>query len=109
MKRRTVCILALATAMTLSACGFHLRGANGEANLPFKTIYVGIPESSQLGVELKRYLRASGDTSLVTDPKAAQALAKGGPVRLRENPAKGDYITSAPPVSPLSTIKKRFK
>jgi LPS-assembly lipoprotein len=72
MKRRAA--LALSTALLLSACGFHLRGANGEAALPFKTIYIGVPETSQLGIELRRYIRASGDTAIVTDPKQAQAI-----------------------------------
>lgn len=71
MNRRAVCILA--AAMTLSACGFQLRGSNGQAALAFKTIYIGVPESSPLGIELKRYVRASGDTEVVNDPKAAQA------------------------------------
>ncbi|MGH8807084.1 MAG: LPS assembly lipoprotein LptE [Noviherbaspirillum sp.] len=72
MKRRAACILALAA--TLSACGFQLRGSNGQAALPFKTIFLGVPESSPLGIELKRYIRASGDTAIVTEPKAAQAI-----------------------------------
>lgn len=70
MKRRAVCALALATL--LSACGFQLRGSNGQAALPFKTIYLGIPDTSPLGSELKRNIRASGDTLIVTDPKAAE-------------------------------------
>jgi LPS-assembly lipoprotein len=72
MKRRAACILVLAA--TLSACGFQLRGSNGQASLPFKTIYIGVAESSPLGIELKRYIRASGDTVVVNDPKEAQAI-----------------------------------
>lgn len=72
MKRRAA--LALTTALLLSACGFQLRGSNGQASLPFKTIYIGIPESSPLGIELRRNIRASGDTTVVTDPKEAQAI-----------------------------------
>lgn len=71
MKRRAACILALATPLLLSACGFQLRGA-GETALPFKTIYVALPESSPLGAELKRYIRATDHTEVVGDPKAAQ-------------------------------------
>jgi LPS-assembly lipoprotein len=74
MNRRTLCMLAMAATVTLSACGFQLRGANNQANLPFKTIYLGISETSSLGTELKRYIRASGDTVVVSDPKAAQAI-----------------------------------
>lgn len=72
MKRRT--LLALAPVALLSACGFQLRGSNGHTALPFKTILVGFPETSPLGTELKRYIRASGSTEVVTDPAAAQAI-----------------------------------
>jgi LPS-assembly lipoprotein len=72
MKRRAV--LALTTALMLSACGFQLRGANGQSTLPFKTIYLGIPDNSPLGIELRRNIRASGDTAIVSDPKEAQAI-----------------------------------
>jgi len=72
MKRRAV--LALSTALMLSACGFQLRGANGQSTLPFKTIYIGIAENSPLGIELRRNIRASGDTTIVSDPKEAQAI-----------------------------------
>ncbi|HJV81246.1 LPS assembly lipoprotein LptE [Noviherbaspirillum sp.] len=74
MKRRAV--LAMTSALALSACGFQLRGANGQANLPFKTIYIGVPETSQLGAELRRNIRASGETTVVSDPKAAQAIVE---------------------------------
>ena len=72
MKRRAA--LALTTALMLSACGFQLRGANGQSSLPFKTIYIGIAENSPLGIELRRNIRASGDTAIVSDPKEAQAI-----------------------------------
>lgn len=74
MKRRAACTLLLATTVMLSACGFQLRGANGQGTLPFDTVYIGLPPNSPLGVELRRYIRASGDTTVVSDPKAAQAL-----------------------------------
>lgn len=73
MKRRAA-LAALFTTVMLSACGFQLRGSNGQAAIPFKTIYLGIGESSPLGVELRRYLRAGGDTRIVSDPKAADAI-----------------------------------
>lgn len=72
MKRRI--FLTLAAAATLSACGFQLRGSNGQTALPFKTILVGFSETSPLGTELKRHIRASGDTDVVTDPAAAQVI-----------------------------------
>jgi len=72
MQRRAV--LALSTALVLSACGFQLRGSNGRSTLPFKTIYIGAAETSPLSIELRRYIRASGDTTVVTDLKQADAI-----------------------------------
>lgn len=72
MQRRSL-VLALAGAALLPACGFRLRGADGKSGLPFRTVYIGVPERSPLGVELKRYIRASEDTAIVTDIKEAEA------------------------------------
>ncbi|MBC7416423.1 MAG: hypothetical protein H7327_15985 [Herminiimonas sp.] len=71
--RRAFVFLAIVGTLGLSGCGFHLRGSNGEANLPFKTLYLGISESSPLGSELKRNIRANGGTQIVTDVKDADA------------------------------------
>ena len=75
MNRRTFLAFTSTTAALalLSACGFHLRGSLGEANLPFKTMFVGVPDTSPLGAELKRTIRGNG-TALVTDPKLAEAI-----------------------------------
>lgn len=75
MNRRTFLAYAStgAALALLSACGFHLRGSNGEADLPFKTILLGFPDTSPLGAELKRNIRANG-TAIVTDPKLAEAI-----------------------------------
>lgn len=73
MQRRSL-VLALSGAALLSACGFRLRGADGKSGLPFRTVYIGVPERSPLGVELKRYIRASEDTTIVAEPKEAEAV-----------------------------------
>ena len=65
-------LFALAMLL-LSGCGFHLRGSNGEANLPFRSIYLAVPDTSPLGVELKRNIRATGNTAIATDAKLADA------------------------------------
>jgi LPS-assembly lipoprotein len=63
-------LLLLSVAVALSACGFHLRG---KPNLPFKSIYLNVPPTSTLGLQLKRYLKASG--IVVTDnQKDAEAV-----------------------------------
>jgi LPS-assembly lipoprotein len=76
IKRRIARALMVAMAMMLSACGFQLRGSNSQDNLPFRTIYLAISDTSSLGNELKRYIRASGETTVVTEPKTAQAIVE---------------------------------
>ena len=66
--------LLLLAACLLSACGFQLRGSGGQTSLPFKSIYVALPESSALAAELKRNLRAGGDTVVALDAKSAQVV-----------------------------------
>ncbi|HEY9270147.1 LPS assembly lipoprotein LptE [Achromobacter sp.] len=62
----------LALFMLLSACGFALRGVTP---MPFDTLYVGIPDTTQFGADVRRALRAaSPDTKLVATPKEAQAI-----------------------------------
>ncbi|EJN07905.1 LPS assembly lipoprotein LptE [Herbaspirillum sp. YR522] len=65
-------LLAIALAMLLTACGFHLRGA---ADLPFKTIYLGFAPNSTVGVELRRNIRASGG-EVVEQADQADAVLK---------------------------------
>ncbi len=75
MKRYSaIAPILLLTVVLLSACGFHMRGSTAHDNLPFKTIHVVIPDSSAFGIELKRSLRASDETRLVSDPKQAQVI-----------------------------------
>lgn len=62
---------ALVLLATLAACGFQLRGT---ANWPFKTLYIGLPDNSQLGNELRRNIRNGTTTQLVEDPKQAEAI-----------------------------------
>lgn len=66
-------LFAVLTALLLSACGFHLRGSSGGSSLPFKTIYVGLPDNSVLGAQLRRYIRAGGEATVVDDPNVAEA------------------------------------
>ena len=62
----------LALFMLLSACGFALRGVTP---MPFQTLYVGIPDYTQFGADVRRALRAaSPDTKIVATPKEAQAI-----------------------------------
>ena len=65
-------ILAILALVGLTAsCGFQLRG---QASLPFETLYVAVPQISQLGTELKRNIIAGTKTRLVSDQAQAQAI-----------------------------------
>lgn len=66
--------IVLALSLTLSACGFHLRGDGGHYTLPFPTMYVGLPESSPLAVDLKRNINANGSTTVVKTAKEADGI-----------------------------------
>ena len=57
-------------AVTLTACGFQLRGST---ELPFRTLWVGFSDASPLGTEFKRYIRSGTSTRLVDDPTTAEA------------------------------------
>ena len=66
-------LFAVCLVLTLSACGFHLRGSNGSFMLPFATMNIGLPDSSPLAIDLKRYIRAIGSTEIVDTREAADA------------------------------------
>lgn len=62
----------LATVMLLAACGFAMRGVTP---LPFNSLYVGVPENTRFGADIRRSIRAaSPDTRLVTQTKQADAI-----------------------------------
>jgi len=82
-RRGALCAAVLAASLTLSACGFHLRGEGGHYTLPFPTMYVGLPESSPLAIDLKRNIRANGGTTVVANAKDAD-----GVVEVLSNPEK---------------------
>lgn len=74
MNRRRLLALPVVTALALAGCGFQLRGSNNQADLPFKSIFLGFSETSSLGTELKRNIRASGNTQIATDAKSADVI-----------------------------------
>ena len=57
--------------LSLSGCGFALRGP---VNFPFASIYVGFPDNSSLGGELKRNIRANGKTQIAADQSLAEVV-----------------------------------
>lgn len=75
--------IVLAVSLTVSACGFHLRGDGGHYTLPFPTMYVGLPESSPLAIDLKRNINANGSTTVVKTAKEADGI-----IEVLSNPEK---------------------
>lgn len=65
---------AAAGALLLAGCGFHLRGS---ATLPFESVFVDLPPTSSVGVELKRNLRAGTNAKIVEARAEAQAIITG--------------------------------
>ena len=76
-------VLALALGGVASGCGFHLRGSGGSYTLPFNALYVGLPESSPLAIDLKRNIRANGHTAV-----AARAAEADGVIEVITDPEK---------------------
>ena len=66
-------LFALILAAALSGCGFHLRGA-GSAQLPYKTMYIALPETAQVNIWLQRYLSAEKTTQIVSSADGAEAI-----------------------------------
>ncbi len=63
-------LATLALVATLAACGFQLRGAY---TLPFATLHVELPESSELHALIKRNVEASSSTRVLESAKSADA------------------------------------
>jgi LPS-assembly lipoprotein len=63
--------LALVLAALLAGCGFQLRGT---ADLPFKTVYLPPSNTPGVALELRRNLQAGTRTTVVDDPKSAEAV-----------------------------------
>lgn len=64
-------LVAVLLLLFLAGCGFHLRETKP---LPFRTLYLGIPEQSELGAALRRQILATGSTTLVDKVEDAQAI-----------------------------------
>ncbi|MFZ6847056.1 LPS assembly lipoprotein LptE [Undibacterium sp. RuRC25W] len=69
--RQQTCLLILAMLMSLSACGFKMRGP---VSLPFHSIYVALPDASPLGSELRRQIHANGQTQVMESADGAEVI-----------------------------------
>jgi len=65
-------LLAVLFAALVAGCGFHLRGTLS-GNLPYKTMYIALPETADVRIWLERYINAAGSTEIVEDGKLAEA------------------------------------
>ncbi len=71
MQRRHLLVLSASAlgslgSVALGGCGFALRKA---PDFAFTTLFTSLPESSPLGVELRRALQSSGKVQVITDPR----------------------------------------
>jgi LPS-assembly lipoprotein len=64
-------LLAVLCLCLLTACGFKLRG---NYDLPFDTLYIGLPESNELYAALKRNIEVSTKTRVIDTREEAQAV-----------------------------------
>jgi LPS-assembly lipoprotein len=68
---RVLVIVILAITMTLSACGFQLRG---QASIPFETMRVETPAFSAFANDLERAIRSGSKTRIVDSRDQAEAV-----------------------------------
>nr|MBL8411079.1 hypothetical protein [Dechloromonas sp.] len=66
--------LAALFAVILAGCGFHLRGATS-GNLPYKTMYIALPDTADVRIWLERYISAAGSTEILDDDRQKEAEA----------------------------------
>ena len=66
-------IALLLVAMTLSSCGFQLRG---QAAIPYKTLYIETVGYSQFASDLERAIRSGSQTRIVASRNEADAVLK---------------------------------
>lgn len=71
ISRRLLLGAALAGALPLSGCGFHLRGT---FDSPFRTMYLQMSDNSPFAVQLARQLRAGSSLEIVSEPSQAEAV-----------------------------------
>jgi LPS-assembly lipoprotein len=70
MNLKPLRIFVVSILLTLTACGFQLRG---QASLPFETLYISFPAGHPIGTDITRLVRAGTTTRVVDKAKNAQA------------------------------------
>ena len=70
-RRLLVSAVAALAIMSLSSCGFYLRGTTASSKLAFESVYLEATRGTPLERELRTAILSSGNTALATDQKAA--------------------------------------
>ena len=68
---RLVSVLILAAVV--AGCGFQLRGTL-TSSLPYKTLYIALPETSDVRIWMQRYIKATDQTKIVDSTRDAEAV-----------------------------------
>jgi LPS-assembly lipoprotein len=71
--RTLLLFIAMLFAMTLSSCGFQLRG---QIAVPFQTLFVETPGYSAFANDLERAIRSGSATRIVSNRGEAEAVLK---------------------------------
>jgi len=71
MGQRISFLTLLAATVLAASCGFQLRGT---AQLPFNTLYVQAPPTSQFAIQLKRAVQTGSATRIAERPEEAQVV-----------------------------------
>ena len=91
-------LIALLVVALLGACGFHLRG---QANLPFKTIYLKADNpSSELVAELRRKLEANQVQLVNATDQAEVTLDIASEISNKQILSQGNAVSQAKLVDP---------
>ena len=73
MRQRLLLLIALLATLVVAGCGFHLRGSGGAA-MPYTTLMIALPETSDVRIWLERYISAGGTTRIVEEASQAEAV-----------------------------------
>lgn len=71
LRRNPLRLLWLCALLLVSGCGFQLRG---NAELPFESLFIDIPQSNIIGAQLARNLRNGSNTKIVDNRVEAQVI-----------------------------------
>ncbi len=74
-RRTMLAALAIASALLLAGCSFHLRGSTPDSHMQFESVYLSAPKGTPLERELRSAIVTQGAT-LATSQKDAQVTLR---------------------------------